>query len=132
MKKKLFAIILLLAFQQGICQSKSSIKITVKYVNFDIETPFGITCQMFDAAFAIQERKQWVPKNKQETDSLINLLHGFELSNWPNLDTRAKIELKRDGKKVHYCFDKFGCFTDGKQIYTNKKLFAFLKKHLPN
>lgn len=129
MKKQLFAIILLLAFQQGICQPKSLIK--VWYVDFNILTAFSITCQFFEQSFEVKDYKQWIPKNKQQTDSLMKLLNGFKFSNWDGVDTRAKIEWVRNGKKLHYCFDRFGHFTDGKNIYTNNKLFAFLKKHLP-
>ena len=129
-KKLLFVIILLITFKDGICQSNSLIKVTVRYVDFDIETAYRITCEIFEQSFST-EIKQWVPSKKEQTDTLRNLLHEFKPSEWPHkIDTRAVILWERNGLVIRYCIDNFGYFSDGITVYRNDKLFEFLKSHL--
>ena len=98
----------------------------MKYVYFDIPS---IICELFESQFH-EELKQWVPSKKGQIDFLNKLFQEFKLTKWSNVDARAMIEWEQNGVITHYCFDRLGYFYDGKKVYTNKRLFNFLKKHL--
>ena len=130
MQPLLFALLSLLSCQCGHGQSRLDRRVRVRYVSFLIETLVSVPCDRFEKTFSASERKIWVPENTGQTDSLIKLAHEFKLAHWPNVDVRAVIEWQGNGTTIHYCFDGAGHFTDGKKVYTNKALFAFLKKHI--
>jgi hypothetical protein len=126
--KYLVVVCLFIVFSfKGISQ-KTSVKL--RYVNFSIETPFSIHCEYFPAAFSKYEYKDWQPTQKQILDSIAIYAKGFKKVDWPNADVRASLTIETNNKKYHYCFDRFGHFTDGNQIYENNRLFNFLKKFI--
>jgi hypothetical protein len=128
MRYLIFFCLFIVSSFRGICQ-KTSVKL--RYVDFSIETFVSVRCEYFLTAFSKDEYKDWQPTQKQILDSITIYVKGFKKIDWPNADVRASLTIDSDNKKYHYCFDRFGHFTDGNKIFENKRLFNFLKKFIP-
>lgn len=120
---------LFIVFSFKSISQKTSVKL--RYVNFSIETAISIHCEYFPTAFSKSEYKGWQPTQKHVLDSITIYVKDFKKLDWPNADVRASLTIVANNKKYHYCFDRFGHFTDGNKIYENEKLFNFLKKFIP-
>ncbi len=131
MIRTLLIVFLIASFCRVNCQSNSHRQLSVRYVNFSIETFFSINCDFFPTAFSKDQYKIWEPSQKEIIDSIEKLSNSFKGVDWPSADVRASIDWTYKGKKYHYCFDRFGHFSDGKRIYKNKALFKLLKKWIP-
>lgn len=128
MRYSAFLCLLIVFSINGMSQNTS---VTLRYVNFSIETFVSIQCEYFPSAFSKDEYKDWQPTQKQILDSISVYIKGFKKVNWPNADVRASFTLTQNNKTLHYCFDRFGHFSDGNKIYENERLFSFLKKYIP-
>jgi hypothetical protein len=123
-------IILTLSIISGCNNSKNySIEnVKVKYVDFNVETIFSVSCDYFPTAFSNEECKYWQIAKKDTLYLLGGLVKQFSTVTPLNMNVRGIFEWKEKNNSYKYCFDSFGNFTDGNTFYQNKELFNFLEK----
>jgi len=106
----------------GFSQNKFSNYINVTYVDCSIETPFAISCDLFDSQFSSEKKHGLFDLIKFK-----NYLKKFVKIKYKGIDVRGKIAYQFHGHKFKYCFDQFGHFTDEKFFYKNTALFKIIK-----
>lgn len=104
--------------------------VKVKYVDFNVETIFSVSCDYFPTAFSNEEHKYWELTTKDTLHLVDGLVKQFSVVNPLEIDVRGIFEWKENDHSSKYCFDQFGNFADGNTFYQNKELFDFLKKCL--
>src|SRR6266498_5777548 len=110
---------------------KNSIKdFKVTYVSLFSTKTYRISCNDFPRAFLKEDYTSWEPTKKSTVDSFDKLTKEFSAINLMEIDVRKIIEWKSDNHNHKYCFDIHGRFTDGYDMYQNKRLLFFFEKYL--
>lgn len=83
--------------------------ITVKFVDFDIETPIDIKCADFEKYFSNIQIK--VIEDSMKINQIINTLLVLKTAGndyYPHVDTRVKLEIKYSNDSIEtICMDRF-------------------------
>jgi len=109
-------ILILLVFTSTYCvnHEKSTsdnhvIKITLKYIDFDIETPIDIKCNDFERSFPQFQRA--VIEDTFRINQILNSLSILKIAGkeyYQHVDTRMKLELKYSNDSIEtICMDKY-------------------------
>jgi len=126
-------IIILLTLCAFTCRETRKIKkITVLYVNVELETPFQVQCGDYENLF-LGSYKTVVINDVKELNEFADYLTDCHVSDSAqNIDVRVKaVVAYLDGKTATLCMDKFNdIILDNKLINTNKNIVAFIKKQI--
>ena len=130
MKSFILIFVVLTITQVGFSQSKNLDSIKITYVNCNIETIIGISCNQFDKQF--EDEKNYRNLSGTEVIGFTKFIKSFVKLKWNGIDVRGKIEFNMQGKKYKYCFDRFGKFSNGIYFYENIQLFKLIKLAIPD
>ncbi len=131
MKVKFILILLIIplgSFGQIINCNKTN-RIVIKRVPFEIMTAVDIPCDDFEKAFS----EKLEIKNLKDSlviNECVYLLSNLELSDstiYPNIDTRAKIEIYSPKDTLIICLDQFLTIKEGVKYKTSKALRDFVE-----
>jgi hypothetical protein len=130
-----FASQLLICFllsYSGLAQSKTKRSIQILSVDFDIETPFRISCEIFKTSFSSHLLIDEIT-NQDSIRMLDNYLDTVQYSNESRfIDTRAEFVCKnKAGKAIRICMDRFSASINGRIVDRNHPLYALLKSMIP-
>ena len=131
MKAFIFIIFGLLLTNNGVAQNKTATdSIRIEYVNMDIDTPFSIHCDDFDAFF--QDAIQSVSIKDSMTVALITSALESLPSDTLNLppDTRMKISLYKEHVQ-DICIGRLSLLMNGHSYPLTENLRAILNAILP-
>ena len=92
-----------------ICNAQSNAikSFRITYIDYDIETPWSISCSDFYDQFD-KEKKIWQPSDKRILDSIGMYLSNFELSEWSFSDTRAYMKWEQKVSPITYALINLG------------------------
>ena len=113
------------------CQQKSDLtSVKISAVDFDIETPFDVNCDLFEQSFG-KEKKDIVFANKADLLHFQSLLKQFKVvKKLQSFDVRGIVNFYDDDHGEKYCFDKFAYFYKDGKYYFNKQLLIFITDRL--
>ena len=116
MNKKIFFIIFFITIEFYL-SAKNNLFIKLLFSDFDIETPFDISCSDFEQTFK-NEIDTFIVINKKEIKLLKKKISSLEESyDVSNVDVRGKIFLLRKNIIRNYCFDYFLLKRNDKNYY---------------
>jgi hypothetical protein len=108
-------------------QSKSLKSVTIKWVDFNIETFTGVTCDVFDHSFNDGKKKTKFIFNKTDLIQFQLLLEKFKVVKpLKSFDVRGSVDFLYSKVSDKYCFSKFGYFYKDGKYYFNKPLMIFI------
>jgi len=114
-------------------ESKSELdKITFHYVDYDIDTPFGVSCDDFEIFFSSSFKTIVVNDKTHLVEFEEYLGHHEILNSVKRIDVRVKIIIAYTNKKTStLCMDRFNhLILDGKSINSDKKIIDFIKNYI--
>ena len=114
-------------------QQKNKIeKVTLRYVDLQIETPLRISCENFEDLFSSSYKTVIINDAKQLTKFEDFLSHCEVLDSVKKIDVRVKALITYSYKKSSsLCMDKFNnLLLDNKSINANENIVAFIKEHI--
>jgi hypothetical protein len=120
MKKVIYTLIIqsvLLLHNYSYGQSASLNSVTIKWVDFNIETIADVSCDAFDNSFN-------EGKKKVKFQALLNEFK--PVKNMRSFDTRGSVNFIYGKNSNKYCFNIFGYFYKDGKYYFNKKLMIFI------
>lgn len=105
-------------------------KITIHYINKDIETPYNVSCGNFERFFGKDEYKAKVIQNQAELQKVANCVNNVKKSPSfiKDIDVRAKLILSySNGMKTTICIDRFdNAVFDDKYVVSKSGLYSFV------
>jgi len=111
----------------GYAQSLSVRSVTIKWVDFDIETIADVSCAVFDNSFNNGEKKTKFIFNKADLFQFQSLLKEFKpVKRLQSFDVRGSVNFIYSKANDKYCFNKFGYFYKDGNYYFNKLLLIFI------
>jgi len=130
MKKVIYTLIIqsvLLLHNYSYGQSANLNSVTIKWVDFNIETIADVSCDAFDNSFNEGEKKVKFIFNKTDLLQFQTLLNEFKpVKNMRSFDTRGSVNFIYGKNSDKYCFNIFGYFYKDGRYYFNKKLMIFI------
>jgi hypothetical protein len=104
------------------------VKITVKYVDFDIETPIDIKCRDFEKSFL--ELQKVDIKDSIRIQRILSLLSNLKIAGeeyYQHVDTRLKLELKYNNDSIEtICMDRFVINRNNQMLKNSDSLIYLL------
>lgn len=108
-------------------QSHNLNSVTIKWVDFNIETIASVSCDAFDYTFNDEEKKVKFIFSKADLLQFQSLLNGFKpVKPLQSFDVRGSINLIYGKASNKYCFNIFGYFYKDGKYYFNKELLIFI------
>lgn len=114
-------------------QQKNKIeKVTLHYVELEIETPFRISCENFEDFFSSSYKTVVINDSKQLNKFEDFLSHCEVLDSVKKIDVRVKALITFGNKKSSsFCMDKFNnLILDNQSINPNEDIIAFIKEQI--
>ena len=128
----LFFILILFITQENVIAQDSGNYALIRYVNPATTTIFDISCESFDSAF--DDMKELNVKIHSHEIHYIDSCFNFfkEDKELKNIDVRAKIIYKRNGKSIIICMGNTGIFyrQDIHKFMRNELLRKFIFKKM--
>lgn len=111
-------------------RTKENSIIKLKYVDLDIMTVIGVSCDNYEDLFKEQIRTVEIT-NQTDLDSIIFVLNNLvvDTSNYYP-DVRVKIEVKCSDKSQIYCLSNMGIVRDNISYILPDNFLGLLKKHM--
>ncbi len=130
MKKVIYVLIIqgvLLLHNYSYGQSYNLNSVTIKWVDFSIETFADVSCEAFDNSFNEGEKKVKFIFNKTDLLRFQSLLKELKpVKNMRSFDTRGSVNFIYGKTSDKYCFNIFGYFYRNGKYYFNKQLMIFI------
>ena len=106
-------------------------KITLHYVDLQIETPFRIPCESFEDLFSSSYKTIVINDNDQLKEFSNYLSHSETSDSIKKIDVRVKLLIKYNNKKTSVlCMDKFSNLIFDNKLIKNERLAAFIKARI--
>jgi hypothetical protein len=113
-------------------ESEKINKITFHYVDFEIETPFQISCDNFENSFS-DGYNTIVVKEDNNLEEFAGYISHIEVSDSKKIiDVRVKVIITYANKKTSLlCMDRFNnLILNNKSINANQNIIAFIRKQI--
>ena len=108
-------------------QSSNLNSVTIKWVDFNIESVADVSCEAFDNSFNDGEKKVKFIFNKDDLQQFQSLLNEFKpVKKMGSFDTRGSVNFILGKAQDKYCFNVFGYFYKDGKYYFNKQLLIFI------
>ena len=109
---------------------KCATMVTVKYVDWDIETPLDIKCDDFETAFPETQIK--ITRDPIQINHILNTLKHLKVAGkdyYQHVDTRMKLEIKYCNDSIEtICMDRFIINRNNKLLINSNSLKSLLAK----
>ena len=118
--------ILLLPHNYTNGQSPNLNSVTIKWIDFNMESVVAVSCEEFDN-FNNGEKKVKFIFNKDDLQRFKSLLNEFKpVKKMGSFDTRGSVDFILGKARDKYCFNVFGYFYKDGKYYFNKQLLIFI------